>query len=57
VAATKILVDGPFDHTWLADLTLRASAANPIGILGFGEDRGGYHLLAEGSVAAFVTTG
>ena len=47
LAATKIWVNGPFDHTWLADLTLRESEANQIGILGFGGDRGGYHLPAE----------
>jgi hypothetical protein len=55
VAATKVWLDGPLAHTWLADVTLRASEANQLGILGFGGDRGGYHLLAEGSVGVFVT--
>lgn len=54
VAATKVWLDGPLDHTWLADVTLRASEANQLGILGFGGDRGGYHLLAEGSLGVFV---
>lgn len=55
VAATKVWLDGPLDHTWLADLTLRVSEANQIGLLGFGGDLGGYHLLAEGSAGVFVT--
>ncbi len=55
VAATKVWLDGPLGHSWLADATLRASEANQLGILGFGGDRGAYHLLAEGSVGIFVT--
>ena len=54
VAATKAWLDGPLDHTWVADVTLRASEANQLGILGFGGGRGGYHLLAEGSLGVFV---
>jgi hypothetical protein len=55
LAATKIWLDGPFDHTWVGDVTLRASESNQIGLLGFGGDRGGYQLLAEGSLGAFLT--
>jgi hypothetical protein len=55
LAATKVWLDGPFDHSWLADLTLRASNADQLGLLGFGGDRGDYHLLAEGSLGLFVT--
>lgn len=55
LSATKIWLDGPFDHTWLADVTLRESEANQIGLLGFGGDLGGYHLLGEGSLGAFLT--
>jgi hypothetical protein len=55
LSATKVWLDGPLDHTWLVDLTLRESEANQLGLLGFGGDLGGYHLLAEGSVGAFVT--
>jgi hypothetical protein len=55
LSGTKIWLDGPFDHTWLADVTLRASEANQIGLLGFGGDLGGYHLLAEGSLGVFLT--
>ncbi|MGH8256201.1 MAG: DUF3034 family protein [Steroidobacteraceae bacterium] len=54
LAATKIWLDGPLDHTWLGDVTLRASEANQLGILGFGGDLGGYRLLAEGSIGVFV---
>lgn len=55
LAATKVWLDGPLDHTWLADVTLRASEANQLGLLGFGGNRGGYHLLPEGSLGIFVT--
>ncbi|MBW8078430.1 MAG: DUF3034 family protein [Gallionella sp.] len=55
LSATKIWLAGPFDHTWLADVTLRESEANQIGLLGFGGDLGGYHLLAEGSLGVFLT--
>lgn len=55
LAATKVWLDGPFDHTWLADVTLRASEANQLGLLGFGGNLGGYHLLTEGSLGMFVT--
>ena len=55
LAATKVWLDGPLDHTWLADVTLRASEANQLGLLGFGGNLGGYHLLTEGSLGMFVT--
>lgn len=55
VAATKVWLDGPLGRSWLADLTLRASDANQLGILGFGGDRGDYHLLAEGSLGVFLS--
>jgi hypothetical protein len=55
VAATKVWLAGPFGHSWIADATLRESAANQLGLLGFGGDRGGYHLLAEGSLGVFLT--
>jgi Protein of unknown function (DUF3034) len=55
VAATKLWLDGPFGHSWVADVTLRYSEANQLGILGFGGDLGTYHLLPEGSLGIFVT--
>jgi hypothetical protein len=54
-AATKLWLSGPLGRTWLADLTLRATAANQLGLLGFGGDRGGYHLVPEASIGAFLT--
>jgi hypothetical protein len=54
-AATKLWLAGPFGRTWLADLTLRATEANQLGLLGFGGDRGGYHLVPEGSIGMFLT--
>jgi hypothetical protein len=55
LAATKVWLDGPLGRSWLADLTLRESNANQMGILGFGGPDGNYHLLAEGSVGVFLT--
>ncbi len=54
LAATKIWLDGPLGHSWLADVTLRESNANQLGLLGFGGDLGNYHLLAEGSLGVFL---
>jgi hypothetical protein len=54
-AATKVWLAGPLGRSWLADLTLRATEANQLGLLGFGGDLGGYHLVAEGSLGVFLT--
>jgi hypothetical protein len=54
-AATKVWLAGPFGRTWLADLTLRGTEANQLGLLGFGGDRGGYHLVPEASLGVFLT--
>ncbi len=54
IAATKILLAGPFSRTWLLNSTVRLSNANQFGLLGFGGDRGDYRLLAETSVIVFV---
>lgn len=54
LAATKILIDGPFSRTWVINGTARATSANQLGLLGFGGDRGGYHLTGEASIVAFV---
>jgi Protein of unknown function (DUF3034) len=55
LAATKVWLAGPLGRSWLLDVTLRESEANQLGLLGFGGDRGGYHLLAEGSLGVFLT--
>jgi len=55
VAATKVWLNGPFNLSWLADITMRESNANQLGLLGFGGPDGNYHLLGEGSVGVFLT--
>jgi hypothetical protein len=55
VAATKVWLAGPFGRSWLTDLTLRATEANQMGLLGFGGDQGNYHLMTEASLGVFLT--
>lgn len=55
LAGTKLWLDGPFGHSWVADLTLRYSEANQLGLLGFGGNQGTYHWLPEGSLGVFLT--
>lgn len=55
VAATKLILAGPFSRTWLLNATARLSNANQFGLLGFGGDKGNYRLLAEMSAITFVT--
>lgn len=55
VSAAKAWLDGPFHRTWVANLTLRSSKANQIGLLGFGGDKSDSRdWLAEASVAVFL---
>lgn len=55
VSAAKGWLDGPFHRTWVANLTLRSSKANQLGLLGFGGDKEkSREWLAEASVAAFI---
>jgi hypothetical protein len=54
-SAAKAWLDGPWHRTWLVNLTLRATKANEMGLLGFGGDRNdSYKLQAEASVGMFV---
>jgi hypothetical protein len=55
LAATKLWLAGLLGRTWLADLTLRETDANQLGLLGYGGDRGGYHLEPEASLGLFLT--
>jgi len=56
IAATKVWLAGIAGRTTLASVTLRASKANQLGILGFGGDRkDAYSLLPEASAALFLT--
>jgi hypothetical protein len=56
LSATKVYLAGPLAHTWLVDVTMRATKANQFGILGFGGDRSdAYSYEPEGSLAVFLT--
>jgi hypothetical protein len=51
LSATKLFLG----QSLLVNATLRYTEANQFGILGFGGDKGGYSLQAEGSVAYLLT--
>jgi hypothetical protein len=55
LAGTKLWLDGPFGRSWVADVTIRYSEANQLGLLGFGGDIGTYQWLPEGSLGLFIT--
>jgi len=56
LAATKVWLAGPFGRSLVGNLTLRATRANQLGILGFGGDReSGHSLHPELSLGSFVT--
>jgi hypothetical protein len=55
LAGTKLWLDGPLGHSWIADFTLRYSEANQLGLLGFGGALGTYHALPEASLGFFAT--
>ncbi len=56
VSATKLYLAALEGRNVLVDLTLRATRANQLGLLGFGGDANDrYRVKAEGSVALFVT--
>ncbi|WP_411358744.1 DUF3034 family protein [Pseudidiomarina salilacus] len=55
VSAAKAWLAGPFNRTWVANYTLRATKANQLGLLGFGGDQNDdYDLVSEASVGVFV---
>lgn len=55
VAASKVWLAGPFDRTWLANVTLRATRANQFGLLGFGGDRDDSHqITVEAATGVFL---
>lgn len=55
VSAAKAWLAGPFDRTWVANYTLRATKANQLGLLGFGGDvNDDYDLVSEASVGMFI---
>lgn len=55
LAASKLWLDGPLGRSLFANLTLRATRANQLGLLGFGGDRSDdYSILPEVSLGVFV---
>ncbi|MDP2228458.1 MAG: DUF3034 family protein [Moraxellaceae bacterium] len=55
VAASKLWLNGPLGRSLFANLTLRATRANQLGILGFGGDKNDRHeVMAEGSLALLL---
>ncbi|WP_301773735.1 DUF3034 family protein [Pseudidiomarina terrestris] len=55
LSAAKAWLAGPFERTWVANLTLRATKANQLGLLGFGGDKNDdYEAMAEASLGMFV---
>lgn len=55
LAVSRAWLAGPFDRTWLANVTVRATRANQTGLLGFGGDQSDSHeLVAELAAAVFL---
>lgn len=55
VAATRLWLSGPFGRSAFANVTLRATRANQLGLLGFGSDRNNAHeLVGEASAGLFL---
>lgn len=55
VAASRVWLAGPFDRTWLANVTVRATRANQFGLLGFGGDLNDSHKLqVEAATGMFI---
>ncbi|CAB0149630.1 hypothetical protein PSI9734_00206 [Pseudidiomarina piscicola] len=55
LSAAKAWLAGPLDRTWVANLTLRATKANQLGLLGFGGDQNDdYQVMSEASLGMFV---
>ena len=51
VAATQLLMGALDGYNVVWDVTARSTSANQFGLLGFGGDRGGRHIVGEGSLA------
>ena len=54
LAASQLLLGAADGYNLLWNLTLRSTAANQFGLLGFGGDRGGRRLVGEGSLAVLL---
>ncbi|WP_404408231.1 DUF3034 family protein [Pseudidiomarina marina] len=54
-SGAKVWLDGIWHRTWLANVTLRATKANEMGLLGFGGDaNNSYELQGEIAVGMFI---
>lgn len=53
-AASQVLLGAAAGYNLLWNMTLRSTAANQFGLLGFGGDHGGRKLVAEGSLAVLL---
>ncbi|WP_017462518.1 DUF3034 family protein [Dyella ginsengisoli] len=54
LAASQVLLGAADGYNLLWNVTLRSTAANQFGLLGFGGDRGGRRLVGEGSLAVLL---
>ncbi|MCP1375650.1 DUF3034 family protein [Dyella lutea] len=54
LAASQVLLGAAGGYNLLWNVTLRSTAANQFGLLGFGGDRGGRRLVGEGSLAVLL---
>lgn len=54
LSATQVLLAGAAGYNLLWNVTVRSTAANQFGLLGFGGDRGGRRLVGEGSLALLL---
>lgn len=54
LAASQVLLGTAGGYNLLWNVTLRSTAANQFGLLGFGGDRGGRRLVGEGSLAVLL---
>ena len=54
LSATKLFLGKPWGFNGFATLTLRSTAANELGLLGFGGDLGNRHINAEASFGLFL---
>ena len=54
VAASKLILAGPYGRSLLVNATLRTTSANQMGLMGFGGDLGERTLVAEASAALLL---
>ncbi len=54
LSATKLFLGNPWGFNGFSTLTLRSTAGNELGLLGFGGDLGNRHINAEASLGLFL---